>query len=313
MSWRIHVSEGAIKRLDILSGKPSLVAVWLSNSQIAYYDLQTGIKKTQAALEQIDLRDRALAPARKVITSLQGPNQTFLPFVRFKGGAIYTSSDGTRRLFYLGGRDLYFEADGEESRLALEPEDTAEDRKSDIPLVAVSMDRAGVGVSATLDAKGNLTLFKDRVRTGTYPIPLTPNDEMRPLLHTTRGSSAAILTDGHRLLAVDTAGRVRAQAELHFTIGALACSSDGKRVVVTDLDANIIRVYTGALIATHQRFAVDLLAESRRAQLEAIPEAGRAALGAVAINSKGVVAFGLASTLCITGLARLSAIPRPAV
>jgi hypothetical protein len=83
--------------------------------------------------------------------------------------------------------------------------------------------------------------------------------------------------------------------------------------VLTDLDGNILRVYTGALEATHQRFAVDLLAESRRAQVEAIPESGRAALGAIAINSKGVLAFAVASTLCVTSLARLSVIPRPTV
>jgi len=312
------MSEGSIKRLDILSGKPSVLAVWLSYAHVIYIDLQTGQQKSSATLDALDVRERGEATWRPFVESLRASNHTFFPYVRGKHGAIYNSGDGSKRLYYLGGRDLVFESAGEESRLDFDmPDDAASGKATksdDTPLVAVGLDRAGSGMSAALDARARLTLFKDRVAVGTFPLPLTIDDEMRPVLLVARGNTTAIVTDGRRVVVVDSSGRVRAQTDLYFTIGAMNCSSDGKRVIFSDLDANLIRVYTSSgLVATHQRFAVDLLAEARRAQTEPIPEAGRAALGAVAINSKGVVAFSVAGTLCVTSLARLSSIPRSAV
>ncbi|MBL8132386.1 MAG: hypothetical protein JNL42_11060 [Anaerolineae bacterium] len=314
MAWRIQLTEGTIKRLDILSGRPSLLAAWLRADHVTFLDLQSGIQKSDLRLEPGDIGLRSAEPWRRFVEGLRAPNSIHLPYVRVKGGAFYVSSDGTKRLYYPGGRDLFLESNGQETRLEMPPQaDAAPGGASDNGYLAVGMDRA-LGVTAVLDARAQLTLFSERTRLGTFPTGLSVTDDFRPILLVTKGSSTVLITDGRRLVAMDASGRVRAQIELYFTVGGIACSSDGRRLVISDLDANVVRVYSGVdLRPTHQRFAVDLLAEAKRVQLLAMPEAGRSAVGALAINSKGALAFSVAGTLCVTSLSRMKTVPRSAV
>lgn len=312
MAWRLQLTEGTIKRLDILSGRPSLLAAWIRSDHVIYLDLQSGLQKSQLTLEARDLRDRTGDSWRSFTEALRSPNNAYLPFVRFKTGMMAFASDGSRKLYYTGGRDIYLDVNGTETRLDA-PTSTGEDLSAHDSYVAVGMDRA-LGITAVLDAQANLTIYRERVRVGTFPTKLTIADDFRPNLLVTKGSSTVIVTDGKHLMAFDSEGRVRAQSDLYYTVGAMSCSSDGRRLVISDLDANVVRVYSGTdLRPTHQRFAVDLLAEAKRAQLLTMPEAGRAALGPLAINSKGVLAFAVTGTLCVTSLARMKNVPKPAV
>jgi hypothetical protein len=308
MSWRVHITEGTIKRLDILSGKPSLLAAWLSGTQVVLLDLQTGAQKHTQMLDLPDARERGTEGGwRPFLDSLRAPNHVTFPYVRVRNGAIFQTKEGDRRLIHAGGTDLFLESEGGE--MALKPP-TAHAGDAP-PFVALTIDRSTGAMIAALDADARLTLYRERAYVGTFPVPITISDDMRPIMVPGRAGAGVFITDGRQLLAVDMAGKVRYQTAVHFTVGAMSCSSDGKKLALTDLDANIIRVYnTSGLIPTHQRFAVDLLAEARRVQNSAMPEAGRAALGAVGINSKGVLAFSLAGTLCVTSLSHLSAIPR---
>jgi hypothetical protein len=309
MSWRVHITEGSIRRLDILSGKPSLLAVWLSGSQVLSIDLQSGAQKHARTLDLPDARERGTESGwRAFADSLYAANHVHFPYVRVRNGAIFQTKTGDRRLIHTGGAELFLETNGVEMALNQPAPDDADAP----PFVAMAMDRSTGAMIAALDTTARLTLYREHTRIGTYPVPLTITDDTRPIMLPGRAGAGVFLTDGRQLLAVDMAGKVRYQTALHFTVGAMGCSSDGKRLALTDLDANIIRVYnTAGLIPTHQRFAVDLLAEARRVQNTSLPEAGRAALGAIAINSKGVVAFSLAGMLCVTSITHLSAIPRP--
>jgi hypothetical protein len=72
----------------------------------------------------------------------------------------------------------------------------------------------------------------------------------------------------------------------------------------------VVRIYSGVdMTATHQRFAIDLLADAKR--VPHAPGGGipGAALSALALNNKGVLALALSGTVCVTNLARLKAVP----
>ena len=82
--------------------------------------------------------------------------------------------------------------------------------------------------------------------------------------------------------------------------------------MTTDLEANVIRAYSSAdLSVTHQRFAVDLLADARRAQVLPVTITAGAAVGPLSVNTRGVVAFATSSGLvCATSLTRMKAVPK---
>ncbi|PJF24759.1 MAG: hypothetical protein CUN53_16220, partial [Phototrophicales bacterium] len=71
-------------------------------------------------------------------------------------------------------------------------------------------------------------------------------------------------------------------------------------------DAGVLRVYSGRnWVPTYQRFAVDVLAEAKRAQLMGTGTTSGAALGPIAVGAKGALAFAIAGTVCVTTIARL--------
>ena len=114
------------------------------------------------------------------------------------------------------------------------------------------------------------------------------------------------------IVLMDSGGRVRKRLDVHYRLGAINCSPDGRRFVASDLDDNVVRIYDGDLLPTHQRYAVDLLAEAKKSQLLASSATGQRALGPLAINNKGVLAFALSGTVCVTSLARMKAHPKAA-
>jgi hypothetical protein len=143
---------------------------------------------------------------------------------------------------------------------------------------------------------------------------LSLQDDLQPEVAVSHGGTAIFVTDGQQIVLFDAGGRTRKRLELHYTLGALACSPDGKLVAASDLESGVVRIYHGSdLLATHQRFAVDLLADARRAQRGSGTAGLGAALGALALNNKGVLAFALSGMVCVTNLARLKLLPRQQV
>src|SRR5690606_14476902 len=125
-------------------------------------------------------------------------------------------------------------------------------------LLATAVDRTS-GIFAALDAEAKLHLYRQHVRVGVFETGLQVDEEFRPALVISHDGSTIFLTDGHCIVVVDGAGSITKRLDLHYRLGALNCSPDGKRCAVSDLDANLVRVYDGSLTQTHQRFAVDLL------------------------------------------------------
>ncbi len=300
MAWRVHLSDRNIKRLDMLSGKPSLLAAWTATNRVSFLDLQNGSPRGDMTIEPVKDADRRGESWQTFVQSLTTPNNLYLPTARAPQAAIFLSADGSTRLYYTGGTDLYLEIDGKEAKI----ETDAKPR-----FIAIGMDRAS-GLLAALDADARLHLYHKHVRVGVFDTQLEIDEEFRPVLIISADGKALFVSDGQRITAFDANGKIRQHLPLHYTLGAINSSPNGRRFVTSDLDANVIRIYDGNLKPTHQRYAMDLLTEAKRAQLLASASTISAAVGPLAINNKGVLAFAIAGTLCVTSLSKLKAFPK---
>ena len=299
MAWRLHLSDRTIKRLDILTGKPTVLVAWTQANRLTFLDLRNGSNKGDRTIEEVNIPDRHNPLWQEFVDRLTAPNGVYLPMVRTRQSVIRTTANGKMRLYQTTLGDLYLEIDGKELKLEVDEKTT---------FIAVTFDRT-LGLIGALDDAARLHIYQQHVRVGIFETDLTIDEEFRPTLTISQGGTALFLTDGHTLLQMDSSGRLRKRLDLHYRLGAMCCSPNGKRVAASDLDANLVRVYDGDLIPTHQRHAVDLLAEAKRSQLLASLMAS-AALGPMAINNKGVLAFGISGTVCVTNLARMKAHPR---
>ncbi|MFN8378482.1 MAG: hypothetical protein U0452_07400 [Anaerolineae bacterium] len=302
MAWRALLSNRPIRRVDLLPCKPAALAAWTHADRVTLLDLQHGAKIDELRFEEPGGVDYLSAPWRTYVASLKAPGDVSLPVVRASRVTVFTARDGQTRLFRAADGVLTLESDGRLYPLVIEPDATT-------VALAVSFDGRTV---ALLDRKGRLHLYQLHVRTGVFEVGLHPLDELAPALALTDDGTRIFASDGQRLSVVDAAGRVIHRTETPYPLGALACSGDGKWLVTTDLEANVIRAYASAdLSVTHQRFAVDLLADARRAQVLPVTITAGAAVGPLAVNARGVVAFATSSGLvCATSLTRMKSVPR---
>lgn len=298
MAWRLHLSDSSIRRLDILSGKPALLAAWTQANRVSYLDLQNGTQQGDCVIPEAKPETRFQPAWADFIKTLCAPNGVYLPSVRSAKMSVYMTADGATRLYQTSPSELFLEIDGKEARLEV-----------DGAFATVVLDRA-MGMLAALDTTAKLHLYQHHVRLGVFETGLKVDEEFSPTLVIAQAGTGLFLSDGQVVLAMDTSGRVRKRLSLHYRLGAINCSPDGKRFVASDLDSNVVRVYDGDLTPTHQRYAVDLLAEAKKAQLMASASMASAALGPLAINNKGVLAFALSGTVCVTSLTRMKAHPK---
>ncbi len=299
-AWRIHLTDQTIRRLDILSGRPSLLAAWLSGGRAYFFDLSHGTRVGERTVDAPGLEDRSGDGWRGFLDGLTAPNGVPLPVVRLPSMTLYSTAEGRAHLIQQGMTALFLDVDGTEIRLHAE-EDTV--------FVAVDADR-GESRTAALDAHGRLLVYHRHLRVAAAAIGLHAADEWRPGIAVAQGGTI-FATDGHTLVKVDAGGRVRKRLDLHYHAGMVACSPDGSHVATTDAEIGVIRVYDGAdLQPTHQRFASDLFAEARRAQLMGGSPGASASISALALSNRGVLAFALSGALCVSSLARMGVLPR---
>jgi hypothetical protein len=302
VAWRALLSNRPIRRVDLLACKPAALAAWTHADRVTLLDLQHGAKIDEIRLEEPGGTDYRSAPWRAFVASLRVPGDALLPVVRASQVTVFSAADGQKRLFRAPDGTLTHEQSGALHPLVVEP---------DITVLALAVSADG-RTTALLDRKGRLHLYEWHVRTGIFEVGLHPLDELTPALALTEDGSRLFASDGQRLTVVDAAGRVVRRTETPYPLGVLACSGDGKWLVTTDLESNVIRAYAGAdLTVTHQRFAVDLLADSRRAQVLPVTITSGAAVGPLAVNARGVIAFATSSGLvCATSLTRMKAVPK---
>ena len=110
----------------------------------------------------------------------------------------------------------------------------------------------------------------------------------------------------------DTGGTVLKTLETHYYIGQMASSPTGGMVLTSDMESGVLRAYKGGkLILTHQKFAIDLVADANQIQLMAdLPPMGTAISTIIAYN-KGIFAFAMSGVICVSDVKQMDEVPRP--
>ncbi|PJF41271.1 MAG: hypothetical protein D6737_05105 [Chloroflexi bacterium] len=301
MAWRLHLTNQAIQRLDILPNTQSLLAIWLRQDRVVYHDLASGVAVGEQTLEMFKAADRKSNTWHELLNELVVPNGVYLPVVDAGYAVIYLTDDGQMRLYDYGNGELALEIEGKEIPLDIDGQS---------PL-AIALDRF-LGLVAILDEDAKLRIFQQHISVGVFDFGLERDAYLRPTIAISRGGSVIFCSDGKRIAVTDSGGKLLKMLETHHTIGQIACSSSGRRVATSDPDTGVIRVYDGNdLAATHQRHAIDLMADARQVQLMAeLPPAG-VALRGLNIDDDGVIAFAMSGVVCVTDIHVMDELPRP--
>lgn len=299
MAWRVHLTNQAIQRLDILPGKPALLAAWTQRDRATYFDLETGVEMGEHQHKAVS---RQSDKWPEFAASLVAPSGAHLPIVRTAQATIYTTEDGRMRLFYTGGTNLLLEIEGKDLPLEV---------KSASDFLTLAFDRL-MGIVAALDEKGKLHLYQQHIRVGAFDLKLKPDEDYRPVLAIADGGAAVFAAVGREIVLTDAGGRVKKRISTHYSIGRMVCSPDGKLLATCDTETGVIRVYDGDdLTPGFQRHAIDLLHHATQTQLIADFPPASAAPSTLAINNQGRLAFTISGVVCATALKQMDALPRP--
>ncbi len=302
MTWQTFLPDRTIRRLDILPGKPPLLAVWTRGDQVSYYDLRDGMAQGDLTLKALASSTREDDSWQAFVAALKAPNNATLPLVRSGDTTIYSSADGRLRLYHTGSADLYLEEEGQEAQL---------DAGGAANFIVLALDPQ-LGVIAALDEALKHHIDQKNNPVGAFDIGLTLQPELRPSLAIAHSGGAIFACDGQTLVLIDNGGKVLKSLDSHYYVGQLACSPNGNRLAVSDLESGVIRVYSGSeLIPMHQRFAADLLERAQMENAQELSSPDGAALNALTINNQGVLAFALSGHVCVSETGYMDALPRP--
>lgn len=303
MNWRLHLTNQAIRDLQILPSKPPLLAVWTLADRVEFYDLEAGVRhgcrQIDAPPDDSDYSSVVWQLFLEDLVDLK--RRVRLPLVSARQMTIYTTDDGRLHLFRHPRRRL--------TVLAGQKLHPLEAIESD-SLAAVALDRSR-GLAAALDAKGRLSIYRRGAWIGQFDMGLQI-DRLRPS-GVACGGRLIFLTDGGQIVMADADGAVMKRIHVHYEIRQIACSPDGDMVVASDNEAGLIRVYSGADLApSHQRFAQDLVAAARQVQLMADLPPLSAAINALTAGRRGTIGFAMSGMICITNVNQMTPLPPPA-
>jgi hypothetical protein len=301
MAWRLHLSNQAIQRVDILAGNPPLAAAWMGRDRAVFLDLETGTQIGEALFKVSAGEPRQSAKWLEFISKLTAPNGVALPVVRADGTTIHTTEDGRMHLYEVGGEELYLETDGKEVKL----------ETGEADLLAVGLDRF-LGLVAALDEQYRLVIYQQHIRVGQFDTGLQVHDEAQPGVAVSNGGSAIFASNGQEIVLMDSGGRVRKRLSAHYPVGRISCSPNGKLLITTDAETGVLRAYNGAdFTPTHQRYAMDLLQDATQIQLIADLPPASASVGTLSVDNQGILAFAISGVVCVTAVEKMIALPRP--
>lgn len=302
MAWRIHLTNQAIRDLNILPSKPPTLAVWTHWQQVHYYDLNNGTFLEDRRFPSPPAQPHHSDAWQAYLATLKGPKDAqYLPLIRTPQTEIHTTDDGKLRLYRQRESVLMMETNGEEEAL---------DVQNAQQFLSVDLDRA-LGMVVALDEECHLHIYQQNIRLGRFDLGLVANPDLRPSVAVSRGGGSIFATDGKRLVVTNLSGKVLKQQEMHYYIGRMACSPGGSMVITGDMESGVLRVYHGETLAlTHQKFAIDLVAASTQVQLMAdLPPMGTA-VSALTGYVRGSFAFAMSGVVCVTNIEHMDRIPR---
>lgn len=302
VEWQLHFSTQPVAALELVPGDSLQVAVWDRKRNVYFYDQRTGMPLGQ---RELVWQDAPVAPGSAewddFVAGLRAPNGGFLPTVHLSGMTIHTSRDGHLRLVHFSDGRLELEVDGRNIAL---------DREQDGRFLAVGLDRA-LGLIGAITEQGRLCLFQQHVRVGSFWPGFTLGVDSRLSVLVPDALGRLVISNGERMMVVDAGGQVQRELSLHFTAGPMAVSPNGQFIALADADDNVIRIYDADLNPTHQRHAIDLIAQARQVQLLASSPGRRASVAALDVSDDGAVVFALGGVVCATRLAALNVLPQP--
>ncbi len=306
MAWRVHLSDDAIFRLDILHGSPDVLCAWVSSDEATFFDMASGASLGTFFVPRPLGIVRGTDDWADYLEALCAPNGARLPYVRTPELAIHQTDDGQTRL-YEDGHGLFVadgtRTNGQEQEYAL---GTAE--KS---IVAVQMARE-TGNIAALDERGKLYLYEQQYLINEHELGLMPQENLLPDVVIDHIGDSVFASDGKHLLRTTADGTARQWLfrYMPYPIGKIACSPSGVYYATTDPETGIIRVYSGArLDFTHQKFAVDLFASAKQVQLIADVPTQRLGVSALAITDDGTLAFALEGIVTVAHIQAMEKMP----
>lgn len=299
-AWRLYLTDQTVRRLDILAGKPSVLAAWSGPRRVSFFDLKNGARLGERVYDASIPAEREGEVWNAFTRALHAPNNSPLPMLRLSGATVYISADGRTQLIHDESGDLFLTTDGATVRLHKEAQTSFD---------AVAFERASRLIAA-LDSEGRLHIYDQHTRLAIVDLALAAGDEWRPALAVAQGGASIFATNGETVVMTDGVGRERRRLELHYRLSALACSPDGQKLALGDAEVGVIRVYDSVnLSPTHQRFAADLLADARRVQLIGGSASFSSTVNALAVNNRGTLAFAIAGMVCVTSLSRMGVLP----
>jgi WD40 repeat protein len=302
VGWRLHLSNQPVTAVQFIPAETPLIAVWDNRHNVHYYNqLDAMPSGEQRFAEQHPPEDLSDDFWLELIASLKAPNGEYLPTVYMAGLNLHQSRDGRLRLYHFQDGSLILEVEGRHIAL---------DRDQDERFIIAGLDR-DLGLSGSLDEKGQLHIFQQHVRIGAFDMAMALGVESRLNLVLPDGLGRVLISDGDRVVIVDSAGRIQHERQTHFAVGPVAVSPNGQYIVLGDIDDNLIRVYDSTLRPTHQKHAIDLMTTSRQVQLLASLPGRKAGLSAVDVTDKGAIAFSLGGVICVTDIKTLDALPQP--
>ncbi|MBZ0275070.1 MAG: WD40 repeat domain-containing protein [Anaerolineae bacterium] len=302
MAWRVHLTNQAILDLNIIPGKPALLAAWTQRDRATFFEVETGTLSGDMSyrLGGIDARQHARWP--EFVAGLVAPNQSYLPAITTPLGAILLTSDGRMRVYLVRERELFLEIDGKELKL---------DGGSAEAFPAIGLDRF-LGLIAALDTDGKIHIYQQHIPVGIFDLGLTADEDYQPSIAVAHGGGSIFVSDGRHIVLTDSSGKARKRLDVHYFIRRMACSPNGRMLVTSDTETGVVRLYSGTdLTITHQRHAIDLVLEATQIQLLADNPPMGTAPGPLAVDNQGRIAFAMSGVICLTSLEFMDELPRP--
>lgn len=298
MTWRLHLTDSAIYRIEVLHGRPDVLCVWLTDERVAFFDLHTGavLGELLAALPAgitPDDWDEWVA----FLATLRGPNGVYLSYLRTAYGTIHRTTDG-KHLLYDGGHELRWQSGAGGERLA-----------NGEPFTVVRMDEA-TGAVVALDERGKVHIYRCGRLVATCDTGIITSGRL-PSLFVAAGGRRVALTDGAQVLLISGTGDLLTRLPMPYPVGQMGLSPDGQTCVTADSDTGVLRAYRGdRLTFTHQKFAVDLFAAAPPVQLLAAVATPRLAVGKITLTSSGVLVFTMEGMITVSSLDAMQRLPR---
>ncbi|MFZ4827330.1 MAG: hypothetical protein ACOYLB_08235 [Phototrophicaceae bacterium] len=300
MSWRIHINDRTIHKLQIISkDNERILLVWYQNA-IGCYDVEKGVL--------YDTRRPISSPEPSAgeewetyLDSLRAPNGLPLPYVRTKNALLYLTMDGNQTV-----------VDDGFGLQVLAKKTLHHFSQIDTEMLTMSVDYKS-GIIAVLGENTHLYLYRETTLLGEYALPIPLKQGILPDVFMSEHAQQVFICDGNHLLVYNRAGALRIHHTFSYTVGKIACSPNGEMLIASDAHNGVLRVYVGGqqFRFSYQKFAVDLYAKARQLQLLVSAPTPLTAVNGLTIEDDGTFAFSMGGVVVMTHIDYMDEIPSP--